>query len=225
MRVVFLHTLPALAATFSGLAEELFPPGVEVIHIADELLLKVVLQQGGLSPFIHRRVAGHAAAAEEAGAALVQVTCSSISPCVDACRPLVSIPVLKIDEPMVEKALTLGSRIGIAATAPTTLQPTSELVRRMSAEAGKTVQVEPLLCEGAYAALFGGDQPRHDRIVGETILALLARCDVVLLAQASMARVLDGLDPARLTRPVLTSPRLAVETARRVLDRLAQPAA
>lgn len=220
MKVAFLHTLPGLAVPFSDLARELFPPGVEVLHVADEILLKVVLEQGGLSPFIHRRVAEHIIAAEAAGASLVQVTCSSISPCVETSRPMVAIPVLKIDEPMVEKALSLGSRIGVVATAPTTLKPTSELVWRKAQQAGKTIQVEPVLCEGAYAALFSGDQRRHDRIVGETILALLARCDVVLLAQASMARVLDGLDPALVTRPVLTSPRLAVEHARRVLDRL-----
>ncbi len=220
MKVVFLHTLPALAALFGDLARELFPPGVEVLHIADEMLLKVVLAQGGLSPFIHRRVAEHVAAAEAAGASLVQVTCSSISPCVETSRPMVAIPVLKIDEPMVEQALALGSRIGVAATAPTTLKPTSDLVWRKAQEAGKTVQVEPVMCEEAYAAMFAGDQARHDRIVGETILALLARCDVVLLAQASMARVLGGLDPALLTRPVLASPRLAVEHARRVLDQL-----
>jgi glutamate racemase len=41
---------------------------------------------------------------------------------------MVSIPVLKIDEPMIDKALTLGSRIGIAATATITFNPTNDLV-------------------------------------------------------------------------------------------------
>lgn len=220
MKAAFLHTLPALAAVFSGLARELFPADVEVFHIADEMLLKVVLAQGGLSPFIHRRVAEHVIAAEAAGASLVQVTCSSISPCVETSRPMAGIPVLKIDEPMVERALLLGGRIGIAATAPTTLKPTTELVWRKAQEAGQVVQVNPVLCEGAYAAMLAGDQARHDQIVAEAVLRLAERSDVVLLAQASMARVLDGLDPARLPCPVLTSPRLAVERARQILDQL-----
>ncbi len=106
-RVVFLHTVTTLAGLFTNLSKELLPADLEVIHIADELLLKSVLAQGGLSPLIHRRVAEHAIAAEEAGAAAFQCTCSSISPCVDTVRPLVGIPVLKIDDPMVDEALRL----------------------------------------------------------------------------------------------------------------------
>jgi len=44
---------------------------------------------------------------------------------------------------------------------------------------------------------------------------------VVLLVQASMARVLKGLNPACAASPVLTSPRLAVERARTMLARSA----
>ena len=39
-RVVFLHTVPSLAGLFTDLSKELLPEDVEVIHIADELLLK-----------------------------------------------------------------------------------------------------------------------------------------------------------------------------------------
>ena len=80
-KIAFIHTVPSLVNLFNDLAKELLPADAEVFHVADELLLKVVLAQGGLSPFIYRRVAEHVAAAEEAGAAAVQLTCSSISPC------------------------------------------------------------------------------------------------------------------------------------------------
>jgi Asp/Glu/hydantoin racemase len=193
---------------------------VEVFHIADEMLLKVVLAQGGLSPFIFRRVAEHVRAAEEAGADVVQVTCSSIGPCVEPARTMVSVPVLKVDEPMVQQAIALGQRIGVAATAPTTLKPTANLVREQARLAGREVQVEAVLCEGAYAALFGGQPEEHDRIVRDYLQALATRTDVILLAQASMARVADTLpaDPRRI--PILSSPRLAVERAREVLAQI-----
>src|SRR5512143_2022934 len=126
-KLAFVHTVPSLVGLFNDLCKELLPD-VEVLHIADEMLLKVVLAQGGLSPFIFQRVAEHVVAAERAGATMVQCTCSSISPCVDASRPLVGIPVLKIDEPMVDQAIQMGHCIGIAATAPTTLKPTTDLV-------------------------------------------------------------------------------------------------
>lgn len=214
----FIHTVPSLVGLFGDLSKELLPDDVEVFHIADELLLKVVLAQGGLSPFIFRRVAEHVIAAEEGGASVIQLTCSSISPCVDAARLLVGVPVLKIDEPMVDRALSLGDRIGIAATAPTTLKPTTELVYARAAVKGKQVKVESVLCEGAYKALFSGDSETHDRIVRQYLKELMRRNDVVILAQASMARVAGAIPTDDQIAPILSSPRLAMERARSVIE-------
>lgn len=214
--LAFIHTVPSLVGLFNDLSKE-FLPDTEVFHIADEMLLKVVLAQGGLSPFIFQRVSDHAIAAERAGATAVQCTCSSISPCVDAARPLVGIPVLKIDEPMVNKALSTGSRIAIAATAPTTLKPTTELVHTRAAAMGKSVQVESILCEGAYAALFSGDAQKHDQIVEKVLRDLMMRNDVIILAQASMARVAQIIPTEEQRAPILSSPRLAMEHVRTVL--------
>ncbi len=215
-KLAFIHTVPSLVGLFNDLSKELLPD-VEVFHIADEMLLKVVLAQGGLSPFIFQRVAEHAVAAERAGATMIQCTCSSISPCVDASRPLVGVPVLKIDEPMVNAALAIGSRIGIAATAPTTLKPTTDLVQARAAAIGVTVQVESVLCEGAYDALFSGNPQKHDQIVSDVLRGLMTRNDVIILAQASMARVAQAIPVEEQRVPILSSPRLAMEHARELL--------
>jgi Asp/Glu/hydantoin racemase len=217
IKLAFVHTVPSLVGLFTDLSKEILPGEVELLHIADEVLLKVVLAQGGLSPFIFRRVTEHAVAAEEAGASAVQLTCSSISPCAEPARSLVSIPVLKIDEPMVDQALALGERIGVAATAPTTLKPTAALVYERAHNAGKQVTVESILCEGAYKALFSGDAETHDRIVRQYIKDLMSRNDVVILAQASMARVANTIPTAEQAVPILSSPRLAVERLRQML--------
>jgi len=219
-RIAYLHTVTSLVALFNQLSKEILPPDVEVVHIADEMLLKLALAQGGLSPFIYRRVADHVAAAEEFGATLVQFTCSSISPCADASRPMVSLPILKVDEPMVDQAITLGECVGVAATAISTLKPTTDLVRTRAALADKRVEVNAKLAEGAFAALMSGDTETHDSIVRETIHSLMAHNDVVLLAQASMARVLETIPMEQRRVPVLSSPRLAVERAGQVLSKL-----
>jgi len=217
-KFAFVHTVPGLVTMFNDLAKEFFPADVEVLHIADDMLLKVVLAQGGLSPFIYRRVAQHIIDAEQGGASVVQLTCSSISPCADPARWMVSIPVLKIDEPMVDQAIATGVKIGVAATAPTTLKPTSELVYQRAQDQNKSVQVDAVLCEGAYKALFSGDTETHDRIVRQYLADLMARNDVVLLAQASMARVADTIPEAERRAPILSSPRLAMQRAAQVLS-------
>lgn len=215
-KLVLVHTVPSLVQLFEDLCEEILP-GVQTIHVADQILLTRVLEQGGLSPDIYRRVAEHVVAAEAAGASAVLCTCSSISPCVEAARPMASLPVLKVDEAMVDRAIELGTVIGVIATVSTTLGPTTGLVRERAALAGKTVRVVSVLCEGAYGALFAGDLEAHDRIVADHLQRLMGEVDVILLAQASMARVLDTIPPEDQSVPVISSPRLAVERVRDVL--------
>ena len=221
-KLAFLHTVSTLTGLFNALAKEILPAGVEVFHIADEAVVKVVLAQGGLSPFVYRRVSDDVAAAEQAGANAVLFTCSSISPCAETARLMVNIPVLKVDEPMADKAISLGARIGVVATASTTLKPTTELVQMRAALMGKKIQVESVLCQEAYSALWSGDMETHDRLLRETLHSLMSRSDVIMLAQASTARVLETIPATAQTVPILTSPRLAVEQARDVLNKLAE---
>ena len=216
-KIAFIHTV---AGPYAELAKEILPD-VETMHVTDELLLKTVVDAGGLIPFIFRRLVDNVVAAEQAGADVVQVTCSSISPCVDVARLAVSIPVLKIDEPMVDKAIATGARIGIAATSPSTLKPTTELTHQKAGQAGKQVQVDSVLCEGAFDALYyRGDTDTHDSIVRDYLKQMIARNDVIMLAQGSMARVADTIPAEEKIIPILTSPRLALERVRQVIDAL-----
>lgn len=216
-RVIYLHTVMSVTPLFDELSRTVLPPGTEWWHIVDEMLAKVVLAQGGLSPFLYHRVADHALAAQQAGADVLQLTCSSISPCVDSIQSLVEIPVLKIDAQVVEQALGMAKRIGVAATAPTALGPVTDLLCSQARIAGKQVQVDSVLCKGAYAGLVSGDWATHDRIVQDTLIEMMRRDDLIVLAQASMARVVESMPPSARKVPILTSPRPAVEHLRNVL--------
>lgn len=212
--VGFVHTVLTLAPTFDALADELLPDA-ERFHIADESLLGVTRTVGSLTPATRRRVLGYVESAAEAGADLVVVTCSSIGPAVDASRDFVPVPVLRIDEAMADEAVRIGSRVGVLATLATTLAPTAELVERR----GDGVQVIPRLCECAFEALQAGDLERHDELVREGLRETAREVDVVVLAQASMARVTDAFPDEEKTVPVLSSPRLGMQ---RVAELLAQ---
>jgi hypothetical protein len=220
-KLAYLHTVAPVIGLFADLSREVLPADIEVVHILDEILLKTVLAQGGLTPFIYRRVAAHVVAAEEAGAAVVQITCSSVSPCVSVIGHFVSIPVLRIEEPMVNQALTLGTRIGVLATAPTALAPVAELVQVRAAALGRKVEVSTSLCANAYKALFSGQPEAHDRMVREALLEMLARNEIVLLTQVSTARAAETISDDNLKARILTSPRLAVERLREVLNEVA----
>jgi Asp/Glu/hydantoin racemase len=150
-------------------------------------------------------------AAEAAGANFVLVTCSSIGPAVEVAATMVDIPVLRVDQPMADRAVSLGSRIGVAATLPTTLVPTANLIERRAAAASRQIKICSRLCAGAFDALMGGDAARHDAMVAAALRELAAEVDVIVLAQASMARVADSLDESARRLPILASPAIAIE--------------
>ncbi|PKO20750.1 MAG: Asp/Glu/hydantoin racemase [Chloroflexi bacterium HGW-Chloroflexi-1] len=209
-RVIFLHTLISVANEFSELAQRLLPPDVQSWHIADEMLARLVVEQGELSPFLYRRVADHVFAAEQAGASFIQFTCSSISPCAEVAGRLAHIPVLKAELALVQRGLELGSRLAVVATAPTALRPTRDLVVEEAERRRQRVSVEAVLCTGAYDAMLRGDLQAHDSSVLETLRTLSSRSDAVLLAQASLARVASTLSVEDQHAPILSIPPLAM---------------
>jgi Asp/Glu/hydantoin racemase len=214
-----IHTSAIIVPPFQALAAELLK-GVSVFHMVDESLLRDIIRDGRLLPPTARRLVGHVLAAADAGAAAVLVTCSSVGPAVELSRSLVTVPVLRVDEPMARQAVAMGERIGVAATLPSTLAPTAELIRRVAAEMGKKVQVTDRMCEGAFAAVLAGDTATHDAKVAAALRELSKTSDVIVLAQASMARVADALPPAERKVPILSSPRPAVEKLAEVLNSL-----
>jgi len=209
-RLGLLHTSATLVPIFEQLCKAKLP-NVDVFNLVDDSLIKDVIAQGRLRPQTARRVVQHVAAAEDAGADLIMVTCSSIGPAVETAATLAAVPVLRVDQPMADRAVQMGRRIGVIATLPTTLEPTADLIRRRAAVAGREIELTSRLCEGAFDALMGGDPAKHDAMVAAALKELASQVDVIALAQASMARVVDGLSPEDRRVSILASPPLAVE--------------
>ena len=99
----------------------------------------------------------------------------------------------------------------------TTLEPTADLIQRRAEKAGKKIELTSRLCEGAFDALMSGDAAKHDAMVAAALKELSQQVDVIVLAQASMARVVDGLAEADKRVPILASPGIAVDYLATVL--------
>lgn len=188
--------------------------------MVDESLIKNTIKANEVTPQTARRLIDHLKSAEEAGADAILVTCSSIGPVVEAAQQFINIPVIRVDVALADKAIGIGSRIGVVATLPTTLKPTVELIEARAKLAGKEVEVISTLCEGAFQAVAAGDTETHDRLVTAGIRELMAKVDVIVLAQASMARAANAIPEAERTVPILSSPRLAVDATQSVIRRL-----
>lgn len=211
-----IHTSATLVPVFQQLCSRLLP-GVSTFNIVDDSLIKDVIKRGELTSHTARRVVEHVGSAESAGADFILVTCSSIGAAVETAAMLTNVPVLRVDQPMADLAVFIGTRIGVVATLATTLGPTSDLVRRRAALAGKEIELTSKLCEGAFDALMSGNTAKHDEMVANALRELSTQVDVILLAQASMARVVDSLAEADKRVPIIASPSQAIKYVATIL--------
>jgi aspartate/glutamate racemase len=220
-RLVFIHTVTPLVEVFTRLAKEMLPD-VQAFHVLDEPMLEQTRRHDSLNFRAGpagadgiSRLNEHISAAMDIGADAVLATCSPVSPYLDKIpRP---IPVLKIDQAMIEQAVKQGQRIAVLATNPTTLEPIRKALEARASAVGKEVDVSILLVEGAFAAFLSGNMTEHDRLVKAAVQAASDNADLVVLAQASMARVLNCTPDVERRLPILTSPHTALERLREIL--------
>ena len=192
-------------------------PELAFSHVLDEGILRSLAKRGAISEEISQWLTNMVLSTEAIGADLTVVSCSSLSPCVNEVRQRVKIPVLKIDEPMMEHAISAADRIGLVMTNPTTEKPSTLLFHEVAGRLDRDVTLLPRLCPDAFAKLNQGDLAGHDSEVCETVDALLKEVDVVILAQISIARVREHLDPA-ISKRVFSSLDFISQKIKEVLD-------
>jgi len=207
-KIVVLHTGPVTVQPLASAKDEYFGQ-IEWVNLVDDSLLKDVMRAGQVTPAVRKRLFGYALIAEQMGADAILNACSSVGEAADDLVGLLSIPVVKIDNRMAERAVELGERIGVLATVKTTLDPTVRLIEKKANERGKAIRVERFLCAEAFEAVLSGDGARHDELLTRAVKDMAERNDVLVLAQVSMARLTARL--ADVTVPVLSSPKLGME--------------
>jgi Asp/Glu/hydantoin racemase len=215
-KLAIIHTTPVTIDTLKALAAELLP-GYSVINFVDDSILPQLGENGGDLSAVEPRLRQYAKFAEERGANVILSACSSVGELVAKIQDTVSVPVVRIDEAMAEEAVRRGRKIGVAATLATTLRPTTALIRQKAEEAGKAVEITPLLVDSAYQKLLAGDKEGHDTTLAQALAGLASEADVIVLAQASMARVVERL-PESIRGRFLSSPRLGMERVKSVVE-------
>lgn len=209
--LTLFHTAGSNVAVFDALLQPITPP-VPYTHVVDEEILREAKAAGRITPQLEARV--DRAFSDALGeSALVLCTCSTIGALAERGRP----HVLRVDRPMAEWAVRLGTRIAVAATLPSTFAPTSDLIAAVAAQAERRIEIVRWHLAAAWPFMERGDEAGYAAEIARDVAAQLRadRVDVVVLAQASMA----GAEPltAGLGVPVLSSPRLGLAEALRRL--------
>ena len=191
-------------------------PGVEIIRVADDSLIRDVQKRGKPDENIEKRTFLHIESVIEAGAEMVIIACSSVGELAPKADARYDVPVIRIDDAMMNRAVHSGEKVGVVATLQTTIEPTVAFLLEKAKAAGKDVQVISRVAEGAYQALNAGDVEKHDALVTEAAKELEKETDVVILAQGSMARLLEPLSRV-LSVPVLTSPETCADAVKEMV--------
>jgi len=206
--ICVVQTSTVSCTEISALSKE-YLPGVKYIEIIDSTLIDEVVASSGVTPKVRQRLLTYYKYAEDYGADLILNQCSSVSEVVELGRQIVSIPIVKVDEPMMTKAVWSGSKIALVATVRTTVGPSRRLLDSIGTKEGKDITVTEYLEDGAMLALMAGDRDKHNAVLLKAIEKAADENDVVVLAQGSMTAILPLI--GHISKPVLTSPRLAFE--------------
>ncbi len=100
-----------------------------------------------------------------------------------------NIPVIQIDQPMMEKAIGLGKRILVIATHGPTMENTSRLLEETAFHTKKEIEITGVLIKDAFDMLGKGKILKHNLCIAEQIRKVKSQkeIDVVVLAQFSMS--------------------------------------
>lgn len=217
-KIALIHTTPVTVEPLKKLIKEK-EPEIEIINIVDDSILPELINNQADISLVEARVKYYIKTAAEQGADLVMSACSSIGEIFDQENEKYEIPILRIDSAMAEKSVENAEKIGVAATLETTLKPSIELIQKKAAVRNKEVEIKTVLADSAYQELMAGNQAGHDRLLAEKLKELSAEVDIVVLAQASMARVVRVL-PQKIQSKFLTSPELGIQKALEYLEAL-----
>ncbi|WP_261301376.1 aspartate/glutamate racemase family protein [Paenibacillus andongensis] len=215
-KLAIIHTTPVTVESLKALADELLP-GVEVMNWVDDSILPQLVTNGGQINEIEERFLQYAQIAEKAGASCILSACSSIGELVARVQPKLHIPIIRIDDAMADLAVNSAEKVGVAATLETTLQPTKRMLISKAEQVGKAVHIETVVAKSAYQKLIAGDKDGHDEELASVLRNLASTTDVVVLAQASMARVISQFAPEEQMH-FLTSPRLGMLRVKQVME-------
>lgn len=175
-------------------------PEAAIAHLCDDTIQRDNISAGvGVIPKRNYfKFAQYAHNLEEAGADMILLACSTFNYAAELARPMINIPIMQIDRPMMEQAVCQGRRIGLLATLATTVPSSERLLRIVAAENKKEVEITTVLRPEAFKAIEKGDADTHNSILLEEIEKLSGKVDSIVMAQLSMSALAPFLKDTRV---------------------------
>jgi Asp/Glu/hydantoin racemase len=183
-------------------------PDATIVNVLDESLYNDIPQDGKLAPEIFTRLTSLFRHCEASRADGIVFSGSTFGPAVEDARRNVGIPVLRIEEAMMDDAAARGGSILLVCTQKRAQPVVRGTLDAAAKQAGKPLTVTELWVSGARDALNRGDNATHDRLIAEQTAAA-GDFDQIVFGMMSMAPAKAKM-PAALAAKVFTAGEAAV---------------
>jgi hypothetical protein len=218
-RIALIHAT-ALAIEPITAAFERHWPQARRMNLLDDSLSVDRADAGRLTPAMTERFVALARYATSTGCTGILFTCSAFGPAIEAAGEAARVPTLKPNEAMFEQALAIAQRprltMGLIATFEASIPSMSAELQDMARAYGRDITLRSVFVPHAMHDLARGHAQEHHRKIAASARAL-SDCDVVMLAQFSMAAA-QPFAQAVLRCPVLTSPDCAVDALKKRIE-------
>lgn len=213
--LIYTSTTPELIQMVEDEVKKQLGADVELYSLQDPSILGDVREAGYVTAAPAARLIGMYMKAVEEGVDAMLNLCSSVgevADCAQDAAKYLGVPIVRVDEEMCREAVRRGTKIGVMATLPTTLEPTKNTVLRVAREMGKKVELVDALVDGA----FGLDQDQFKALMSAKAGEIADKVDVILFAQGSMAYCEEYIAD-KYQKVVLSSPRFGAEALKAAL--------
>ncbi|WP_085992120.1 aspartate/glutamate racemase family protein [Oceanobacillus senegalensis] len=209
MKIGIIHAtcnaVAPLNAAFKNLA-----PEATVLNFVDENIQYYTNQIKGIDDKVHQDFVHIAIKAQDAGVDAIIVACTVLTPIVESVKPFISVPIMAVDRPMLEKVVNNYTKIGVVATNAPSGPLTKSQLEAIAGEFEKEVEIDTEITTEAMTELKAGNTVEHHRLNYLAAAELKKRgCEVIILAQITQAAAEEEVRTLGL--PVLTSPKEAVK--------------
>ena len=213
--LVYTSTTPELIELVNEEVKKQLGDGAELLHYEDPSILSEIREHGYVTTAPAARLISMFMQAALDGADAVLNICSSVGEVADCAQDAaryIGVPIVRIDEEMCRDAVRRGTRIGVMATLPTTLEPTKNTVKRVAREMNREITIIDSLVDGA----FGLDQDQFRTLLLTNAEQIKDKIDILLLCQGSMAYCEEYLEE-KTGVPVVSSPRYGAAALKEAL--------
>jgi hypothetical protein len=211
-RIALIHATPLAVEPIQAAFDRHWPAALRM-NLLDDSLSTDRAAAGQLTDAMVTRFADLTRYVVGTGCKGILFTCSAFGPAIEAAARIAGRPTLKPNEAMFDQALALKPRAGVlkaglVATFEASLPSMASELTAMAQARKVDIELRSVFVPFAMADLAHGHAAEHHRRIADASQDL-RDCDVVMLAQFSMAAARDEVQ-RRLSCPVLSSPDCAV---------------